>query len=139
MIILDTNVISAVMRQPPDSNVVNWLDRQPRNSIWATSVTVLEIHYGLQILSPGKRRSALMEAFETLLTEKLSRRVAAFDAAAAQQSAELMAARRKLGRPVELRDMMIAGITLACNAALATRNTAHFDDLSVTVVNPWMS
>jgi predicted nucleic acid-binding protein len=136
MIILDTNVLSALMRQPPDKNVVGWLDQQPRTSIWTTSITVLEVRFGLQIMPGGKRRSALIEAFEGVL-DKIGHRVVSFDAAAAQQSGDLMAARHKKGRPGELRDTMIAGIVLAQHATLATRNTAHFDDTSVPLIDPW--
>ena len=139
MIILDTNVLSALMQQETDRSVVAWLDKQPRTSIWTTSVTILEIRFGLQILPTGKRRSRLMEAFETLLVDELGRRVAPFDTVAAQYAGDLMAFRHKKGRPVELRDTMIAGIVLACHATLATRNTPHFEDLSVPVVNPWIS
>ena len=137
MIILDTNVLSALMRQTADKNVVAWLDNQPRTSIWTTSVTILEIQFGLQILPAGKRRSRLIEAFETVLVDEMGRRVAPFDTVAAQHAGELMASRHKKGRPVELRDTMIAGIVLACHATLATRNTPHFEDLSVPVINPW--
>jgi hypothetical protein len=137
MIILDTNVMSALMRDPADEKATVWLDRQPATSVWITSITVLELQYGLQILSPGKKRSELTQVFEVLLTEKLGHRIASFDADAAHRSAELMAARRKKGTPVELRDTMIAGIALASNAILATRNVTHFDDLSISVVNPW--
>ncbi len=139
MIILDTNVLSALMRQTEDMNVVAWLDKQPRTSIWTTSVTILEIQFGLQILPAGKRRSRLIKAFETVLVDEMGRRVAPFDTTAAQNAAELMAFRHKKGRPVELRDTMIAGIVLACHATLATRNTPRFEDLSVPVVNPWIS
>lgn len=139
MMILDTNVLSALMSRKPDPRVRAWLDRQPRASIWTTSVTVLEIQLGLQILPSGKRRAGLMRAFGTLLEEKIERRIAPFDAAAAQQAGDLMAVRHKNGRPVELRDTMIAGIVLACRATLATRNTAHFDDISARVINPWIS
>ena len=139
MIILDTNVLSALMRQAADKNVVAWLDKQPRTSIWTTSVTVLEIRFRLQILPAGKRRSLLVEAFETVLTDEMGRRVAPFDTAAAQYAGELMASRHKKGRPVELRDTMIAGIVLACHATLATRNPTHFEGLSVPVINPWAS
>jgi toxin FitB len=138
MIILDTNVLSALMRQAPDEHVVAWLDRQPRTSIWTTSVTVLEVRYGLQIMAVEKRRSLLLEAFDLLL-DKLGRRVAAFDAEAAQQAGDLMAARHKKGRPGDLRDTMIAGIVLARHATLATRNTAHFEDTAVPLVNPWIA
>jgi toxin FitB len=137
MVILDTNVLSALMRQTADRQVIAWLDKQARTSIWTTSVTVLEIRYGLQILPPGKRRSTLMQAFETALTDQIVERIAPFDVVAAQYSAELMARRHSKGRPVDLRDTMIAGIALACHATLATRNTAHFGDPSVPVVNPW--
>ena len=135
MIILDTNVLSALMQQAPDPNVLAWLDQQPRSSIWTTAITVLEIRFGLQILAAGKRRRLLMQGFEALL-EKIGQRIAPFDDAAAQQAANLMAARQKRGRPGDLRDTMIAGIVLAQHATLATRNISHFEDISA-VVNPW--
>jgi len=113
--------------------------KQPRTSIWTTSITILEIRYGLHILPIGKRRSALLQASERVLVEKIENRVAPFDTAAAQQAGDLMAVRHKKGRPGELRDTMIAGIVLASHAKLATRNTSHFEDLSVPVVNPWSS
>jgi predicted nucleic acid-binding protein len=136
MIVLDTNVLSALMRQVPDPQVIAWLDRQPRTSIWTTSITLLEIRFGLQILVVGKRRSSLMEAFAAFLG-KLDHRIIPFDAASAQQARDLMASRHKKGRPVELRDTMIAGIVLAQHATLATRNTAHFEDIATHVINPW--
>ena len=138
MIILDTNVLSAVMQQEPDKKVVAWLDQQPRTSIWTTSLTLLEVRFGLQIMARGKRRSLLMQAFENLL-DMMSQRVAPFDAAAARQAADLMASRKRRGRPAELRDTIIAGIVVAHHAALATRNLSHFEDLSVPVVNPWLA
>jgi toxin FitB len=137
MILLDTNVLSALMRQRPDTAVIHWLDRQPRTSVWTTSVTVLEIRFGLQVMTTGKRRSILMTAFERLLAEQIQQRIAPFDGEAAQRAADLMAARQKQGRSGELRDSMIAGIALASHATLATRNVRHFDDLSVPVLNPW--
>lgn len=136
MIILDTNAFSALMRQTPDTRVIAWLDRQPRTSIWTTSVTILEVRFGLHIMATGKRRSLLMQAFETTLV-KMEHRIAAFDAPAAIEAADLMAARQRKGRPGDVRDTMIAGIALARHATLATRNTSHFEDLSVPVVNPW--
>jgi toxin FitB len=139
MIILDTNVLSTLMQQSPDRRVADWLDKQPRSSIWTTSVTILEIRYGLQILPLGRRRSGLIGNFDRMLTQMIESRVAPFDALAAQHSADLMAARHKKGRPGDLRDTMIAGIVLASRATLATRNVAHFQDLGVRVVNPWTS
>lgn len=137
MIILDTNVLSALMRQTPERSVVTWLDQQPRSSIWTTSVTVLEIRFGLQIMVVGKRRSAVIHAFESVL-EKIGQRVISFDVAAAEQAGDLMASRHKQGRLRDLRDTMIAGIALAQHATLATRNTAQFDDISVPLINPWV-
>jgi predicted nucleic acid-binding protein len=136
MTILDTNVLSALMHIAPDKNVVAWLDRQPRASIWITSITVLEIHFGLQIMPGGKRRSALVQSFQELL-DKIDHRVVPFDVAAAQEAGDLMASRQKNGRPGDLRDTMIAGIAMAQHATLATRNTAHFEDIVVPLVDPW--
>ncbi len=138
MIVLDTNVLSALMRQTPDKNVIVWLDKQPRTSIWTTAVTILEVRFGLQVMPLGKRRSLLIREFETVL-DKIGYRVAPLDAAAAQQAGDLMASRQKKGRPGDLRDTMIAGIVLAHHATLATRNITHFEDLSVPVINPWLA
>ena len=112
MIILDTNVLSALMQQARDMQVIAWLDRQPRTSVWTTSVTILEVQFGLRIMATGKRQSLLTLAFEAVI-DKMEHRIAAFDVAAANLAADLMAARRQKGRPVELRDTMIAGIALA--------------------------
>ena len=136
MIILDTNVVSALMRQTPDAKVVAWLDRQPRTSIWTTAVTVLEVQFGLQIMPAGKKRSQLASQFQLIL-EKLEHRILPFDNAAAEQAADLMATRQKKGQPQELRDTMIAGIVLSNHATLATGNTAHFHDLAVSLIDPW--
>ena len=113
MIILDTNVISAFMREPPDLAVLRWLDKQPRASVWTTAVTVLEVRFGLEIMPDGRRLLARREAFDRLVTEKLERRIAPFDATAAQETASLMGARQRRGAPRDLRDSMIAGIALA--------------------------
>jgi len=137
MIILDTNVLSALMRQTPDQNLIVWLDKQPRISVWTTSITIWEVRFGLQVMPLGKRRSLLIRAFETVL-DKIGYRVAPLDAAAAQQAGDLMASRQKKGRSGDLRDTMIAGIVLAHHATLATRNITHFEDLSVPVINPWL-
>jgi len=137
MIILDTDVLSALMRVQPDRAVMRWLDQQPDSSIWTSSITVMEIRYGLQIMPAGKRREKMTEELAAVLREEIGERYAVFDVAAAQQAAELMASRRTRGRPVDFRDTMIAGIALATRATLATGNTAHFADLSVPVVNPW--
>jgi predicted nucleic acid-binding protein len=135
MIILDTDILSELMRA--DSAVIRWLDQQPRTSVWTTAITVLEIRYGLAIMPAGRRRSLSVIACERVISEDLEQRVLAFDVAAAEQTAALMASRQRAGRSREMRDTMIAGITLAQRATLATRNVRHFEDLDVSVVNPW--
>lgn len=137
MIILDTNVLSALMRTAPDVPVIDWLDRQPPESVWITSVTLFEARFGLNLLPKGRRRQALESAFERLLEDDLENRVLDFDSAAAAAAAALAATRQKAGRPVNVRDTQIAGIALARRATLATRNVRHFRDLKVPVVNPW--
>ena len=137
MIVLDTNVLSALMREAPDPEVVAWLDEQPRNSVWISAITVLEVRFGLQVLPAGRRRSRLNLAFDRLLEDTIEQRIALFDFAAARHAGDLMAARQRKGRPGDLRDTMLAGIVVAHRATLATRNLRHFDDLPVTVVSPW--
>jgi hypothetical protein len=139
VIILDTNVLSALMRKVPDAAVVGWLDRQPAESIWITSVTLFEARLGLALLSEGKRRATLVSAFARLLEEDLGNRVLDFDTGAAIEVAELAAQRQRAGRPVDIRDTQIAGIALARHAALATRNTRHFADLKIKVIDPWQA
>jgi predicted nucleic acid-binding protein len=137
MIILDTNVLSALMRTVPDAHVVAWLDRQPAESVWITSITLFEAYLGLALLPSGRRRRTLEAAFARLLQEDLENRVLDFDSAAATGAASLAAARQKNGRPVDLRDTQIAGIALARRATLATRNVRHFRDLRILIVDPW--
>ena len=137
MIILDTNVLSALMQAEPEVRVIEWLDRQAPESIWITSITVFETRLGLALLPEGRRRQALETVFERLLNEDLQNRVLVFDAAAALEAALLAAARQHAGRAVDLRDTQIAGIATARRASIATRNLRHFQDLSVPVINPW--
>ena len=138
MIVLDTNVLSALMQQQPDTQVVAWLDNQHAESIWISSITLFEARYGLALLAPGQRKSLLQERFDQLVQDDLENRVLPFDADAATQAAQLAAERKARGRPVDMRDTFIAGIALAKRATLATRNTRHFDDFPVRVVNPWV-
>jgi predicted nucleic acid-binding protein len=137
VIILDTNVLSALMRSAPDLEVVAWLDRQAPDSLWITSITVFEARLGLALLPAGRRRRALERAFALLLEEDLENRVLDFDIAAATAAAELAAARQQAGRPTDMRDTQIAGIAVARRATLATRNVRHFADLAVPVIDPW--
>lgn len=137
MLILDTNVISELMRDVPNHAVIAWLDRQDRQAVWTTAITVMELHHGILSLPPGRRRSLLRDALARLATEKIGDRVAPFDDAAAKATAIIAAERRRLGRQGELRDTMIAGIAAVTGASLATRNTRHFDDLTIDLIDPW--
>ena len=137
MILLDTNVISEFMGPAPERQVAHWLDLQPRTSVWTTSINVYEIRSGLFAMPAGKRRTALEAKFEQLLQSALQGRILPFDSDAALRAAELCADRRRRGRPVDVRDTMIAGIVLASHAKLATRNVKHFEDIVASVVNPW--
>jgi toxin FitB len=136
MIILDTNVLSELMRPKPEARVIAWLDRQPQPSIWTTSVTVFEVRFGLRVMPEGRRRVIYTQGFESLLAG-IDHRIAPFDVEAAQEASSLMASRKLKGRPRELRDTMIAGIVLSRRAALATRNTRDFDDIFAKIVDPW--
>lgn len=139
MIVLDTNVLSALMRTNPETVVVEWLDRQPADSVWLTSITVFEARFGLALLPKGRRRSGLERALDRVLTEDLSNRVLALDEMAAMTAAQLAADRQRSGRTVDLRDTFIAGIAQARRATIATRNARHFEGLEVPVVDPWHS
>ena len=125
------------MRGAHEAQVVAWLDRQPAESVWITSVTLFEARLGLALLPSGRRRQALEQAFANVLDEDLENRVLDFDSAAAIAAASLAAERQKAGRPVDIRDTQIAGIAIARHATLATRNVRHFRDLKVPVVDPW--
>ena len=134
---MDTNVLSALMQSPAEPQVVAWLDDQPAESVWITSITLFEARYGLELLPAGERKRMLQARFEQILQDDLEHRVLLFDANAASEAAVLAAARKTQGRPVDMRDTFIAGIAMARRATLATRNVKHFDDLTVPVVNPW--
>jgi len=125
------------MRAVPEARVVAWLDRQPAESVWITSITLFEARLGLALLPSGRRRKTLEAAFGRLLNEDLENRVLDFDSAAATEAASLAAARQKDGRPEDMRDTQIAGIALARRATLATRYVRHFADLKISRVDPW--
>lgn len=137
MIILDTNVLSELMRRDPDPAVLGWLDQQASQSVWITTITLFESRLGLALLPDGQTRQALEAAFAQLLAIDLENRVLPFDTEAAVQAALLAAQRQRAGRPVHIRDTQIAGIAQARRATIATRNLRHFDSLTVAVVNPW--
>ena len=125
------------MQQQPDPTVVAWLDSQPAEDIWLTAITLFETRYGLALLPDGPRKLGLQQRFEELLVQDLQNRIAQFDDDAAAQAAVLAAHRKTIGRPVDIRDTFIAGIALARQGTLATRNTKHFEELATPVINPW--
>ena len=137
MIILDTNVVSALMMEEPDVVAAVWLNTQARTSVWTTSITIFEIRFGLNTMAAGRRRVRREAEFENMLRNDLQGRILHFDHVAADEAAALMAARRSTGRSIDMRDTMIAGIAIAQRATLATRNVRHFHDLSIPVVDPW--
>ena len=137
MILLDTNVVSALMRREPEPAVVGWLDEQPAESIWITSITVFEVQTGLKLLEPGRRRQQLEGAFDQLLADELQGRVQSFDQPAALAAGAIAAACQRDGRTLEVRDVQIAGIAAVRKAVLVTRNTRHFENLGIGLINPW--
>ena len=124
MIILDTNVVSELMRRDPAPGVLHWLDMQPAQSVWLTTITLFESRLGLALLPPGRRRDALTLAFDQLLAIDLENRVLPFDTEAAAQAALLAADRQRSGRPVDIRDTQIAGIAQARASVAAARPAA---------------
>lgn len=137
LILLDTNVLSALMQREPDQTVVAWLDEQPSETVWTTAITVFEVRMGLELLTKGRRRSQLEQEFDRLLIEDFDGRVQLFDRAAADAAGTIAASRQRAGRTVEIRDVQIAGIASSRKATLATRNVRHFEGLGVRLVNPW--
>ena len=137
MILVDTNVLSAMMRVAVEPAVERWFDAQPSESIWMTTITIFEIHFGLALLAPGRRRDQLHDAFDRAIDEILGGHVLPFDRTAAETAAAIAARQRQIGRPVEIRDVQIAGIVAARKATLATRNARHFENLGIILVDPW--
>jgi toxin FitB len=137
MVILDTNVLSALMRPSMNRAVVTWLDGQTRLSVWTTVISVMEIHFGLATMPDGRRRNQRAAEFHRIMEDDLQHRVLPFDTEAAEQTGNLIGTRQRAGRAGDLRDSMIAGIALMQRATIATRNVRHFDDLDLKIVNPW--
>ena len=137
MILLDTNILSELMRPAPDPAVEQWLAAQPDASVFISAITEAELRYGAALLPSGKRRTALTAEIEGMLEEDFGGRILPFDSLAAQAFAVLASERRQAGKPIAQADAQIAAIARSRGASLATRNATDFESCGVEIVNPW--
>nr|WP_015061774.1 type II toxin-antitoxin system VapC family toxin [Acetobacter pasteurianus]AFK89051.1 PilT protein-like protein [Acetobacter pasteurianus] len=137
MIVLDTNILSELMRSGPDGAVLTWMSRQPMMTLFITAITQAEILYGLALLPKGRRRDLLIVAARGMFEEDFSGRILPFDSEAARVYAEIAFRRRQAGEPISQFDAQIVAITQSRGASLATRNTRDFLNCGVTLINPW--
>ncbi|MFC3530396.1 type II toxin-antitoxin system VapC family toxin [Paracoccus mangrovi] len=137
MIILDTNVLSEILRPAPEPRVVDWLAAQDGATVCLTAITEAELRHGVAILPAGKRRDGLAEMIDQIIREDFAGRILPFDSPAAEAFAVIAVARRAMGRPIAHADCQIAAIAQAVGATVATRNTPDFTDCGVRLINPW--
>jgi predicted nucleic acid-binding protein len=137
VIVVDTNVISELMRGEPHPAVLSWAAAQPRSLLYASYVSQAEILYGIAALPEGRRRTALAAAAEAMFAEDFAGRLLSFEARAAARYPEIVLARRQAGKPIEKFDALIAAIALAAGASIATRDTGGFTGCGLTVIDPW--
>jgi predicted nucleic acid-binding protein len=137
-IVLDTNVISELMRNSPHQVVVAWLDAQPASNLFVTTITQAEILTGIALLPEGRRRRGLAEAAHYVFTTLFLERTLAFDSDAAGAYAEIFVQRHASGRPISQADCQIAAVARSYEASIATRNVVDFEDVGVELVNPWL-
>jgi len=139
MIILDTNVLSELMKAKPAEAVSTWAAAQPASSLYVTAVTQAEVLYGIELLPKGRRRAAIEAAANAMFAEDFEARILAFGSDAATAYAAIVAGRRKVGRPISQFDAQIAAIARATGAGLATMNSVDFDGCELSLINPWIS
>ena len=137
MIVIDTNVLSELMRAEPDAAVLDWFGQEPPAGLFTTTVSQAEILYGLALLPEGKRRDGLQDAATAMFQEDFVGRILPFDSDAARAYAAIAAGRKAAGQPISQFDAQIAGIVQSRGARLATRNVADFAGCGIMVVNPW--
>jgi predicted nucleic acid-binding protein len=137
MILLDTNVLSEMMRPAPSSIVEEWLSAQPAAGTFISAITEAELRYGLALLPNGQRQKRLLAQAEAMLVEDFADRILPFDSAAAAAYATIAATRRLAGRPISQADAQIAAIAASRGATIATRNITDFADCGVAVLDPW--
>ena len=137
MIVLDTNVVSELMRPSPASAVVAWMSRHDAVDLFFTAVGEAELRYGVAIMALGRRRGVMESAVEAMLTEDFAGRILPFDSAAARVYAFMAAACRAAARPLAQADGQIAAIARCRGMAVATRNTRDFEGTGVDLIDPW--
>lgn len=137
MILLDTNVLSEIMRPRPDPQVSVWTQSLPRREFWTSSIVVAELFCGIELMPSGQRQAGLREAVEAMIAEDLHGQILSFDLAAARCYGEIFFARQRMGRPIHTMDAQIAATARAHGAALATRNVKDFAGCELTLLNPW--
>jgi predicted nucleic acid-binding protein len=138
MILLDTNVLSELMRPAPNSGVVEWLDAFSDDDVWVSAITVGEIRLGLALLPEGRRKQILAEIAEQMFKEEFFEKCLPFDYQAAGEYAKIVSSRSRQGNPITVEDAQIAAIALVADLTLATRNTKDFLNIDgLKLVNPW--
>lgn len=138
MIVLDTNVVSEMMRPVPDAAVLEWMNAQQAGELYLTSMTTAELLYGVARLPSGRRREELAEKVGRLVDELFEGRVLPFDSAASIDYARIASVRERAGNPIGSADAVIAATASAAGAdALATRNVSDFAGTGLSVINPW--
>jgi toxin FitB len=137
VIVLDTNVISELMRPEPHPAVLGWVARQPRVLLYTTYISQAEILYGIAALPEGRRRAALTAAAAAMFAEDFANRILSFEGTAAARYADIVVARRRAGNPIEGFDALIAATALGAGASVATRDTAGFAGCGLTLIDPW--
>jgi toxin FitB len=137
MILLDTNVLSELMRPAPSAAVEKWIGLQPVAGIFISAITEAELRYGVALLPDGRRQMQLLAKIEAMLAEDFAGRILPFDSPAASAYADIAAMRRRSGRPISQADAQIAAIASSRGASLATRNMSDFVDCGIDVVDPW--
>ena len=136
-VLLDTNVVSELMRRTPDPAVAMWAAGQRLDSLFFSAVGEAELRYGAAVLPTGQRRGTLVSDIERMLVEAFENRVLPFDSGAARAYADIAAMRRSAGRPVASTDCQIAAIARSRRMAVATRNVRDFEGADIGVVDPW--
>lgn len=138
MILLDTNVLSELMKPAPDTRVRAWILTERRENLFTTTIVVAEVLSGLDLMPAGKRRSQLLNRTEFMFANLFAGRILNFDLAAAQNFGPVLRSARAAGRPIDEMDALIAATALSRNFAVATRNIAHFLGTQIQLINPWL-